>query len=149
MSRKTRILHSLYSGIISLVTMDTNKQILQNRQDVILIVDRFYNKVRSDDLLGPIFNDIVKVDWNEHLPKLYNFWEDLLFGTDNYKGRPFPPHVHLSLQLEHFDQWLKLFIETIDENFVGFKAEEMKNRAKRIAYNFSINLNLISTPRVT
>lgn len=129
--------------------MSTNKKTIENRQDITLIVDLFYSKVRQDELIGPIFTDQAKVNWEEHLPKLYNFWDDLLFGENNYHGRPFPPHFKLNLKIEHFERWLKLFIETIDENYTGLKADEMKNRALRIALNFSMNLGLISTPRVT
>lgn len=125
------------------------KKTIENRQDIIKIVDSFYNKIRQDELIGPIFTVQAKVNWDEHLPKLYNFWDDLLFGENNYQGRPFPPHFKLNLKIEHFERWLKLFIETIDENYAGLKADEMKNRALRIALNFSMNLGLISTPRVT
>lgn len=141
------MLHSLYSDNIK-QNMTENKTTLQGRQEVILIVDAFYAKVRKDELIGPIFNDVAQVNWDEHLPKLYNFWEDLLFGTENYHGRPFPPHFKLNLQTIHFERWLKLFIETVDEKCKGAKADEMKQRAARIAVNFSINLGLI-TPRVT
>lgn len=129
--------------------MSENKRQIESRKDIIQIVDSFYEKVRKDELIGPVFNEIAQVNWDEHLPKLYNFWADLILGTDSYNGRPFPPHLKLNLKPEHFERWLKLFNETIDENYQGLKAEEMRNRALRIAYNFSINLGFISTPRVT
>ena len=129
--------------------MSDNKSLIQSRSEIIQIVDSFYAKVRIDDLIGPIFNDVAQVNWEEHLPKLYNFWEDLLFGSDHYRGRPFPPHMALNLKSEHFQRWLELFNSTVDEKYQGLKAEEMKNRALRIAHNFSINLGLTSTPRVT
>ena len=116
---------------------------IENRQDIQLLVDGFYDKVRKDSLIGPIFNDVAKVDWDEHLPKLYNFWSDLLLGEDSYRGRPFPPHMQLNLQPGHFERWLYLFVQTVDENFVGVKADEAKNRALRIARNFMINLSLM------
>ena len=129
--------------------MSENFIIIESRKDIIQIVDSFYEKVRKDELIGPIFNDVAKVNWEEHLPKLYNFWEDLLLGTNNYNGRPFPPHTPLNLRPEHFERWLYLFTTTVDEKFSGLKAEEMKARALRIASNFSFNLGLILTPRVT
>lgn len=129
--------------------MNDPKLPIKSREDVKQLVDSFYSKVRLDELIGPIFNDVAKVDWDEHLPKLYNFWEDLLFGTDNYSGRPFPPHMKLGLKPEHFERWLQLFDQTVDEKFTGLKAEEIKARAHRIAHNFTLNLNLHSTPRVT
>ncbi|KYG70245.1 sec-independent protein translocase TatC [Bdellovibrio bacteriovorus] len=122
--------------------MKTRKPI-ENREDIRLLVDEFYSKVRQDPYIGPIFTDVAKVDWEEHLPKLYNFWADLLLGEDTYRGRPFPPHMKLNLQQGHFEQWLRLFTQTVDENFVGLKASEAKSRALRIARNFMINLSLM------
>jgi hemoglobin len=119
------------------------RKALETRDDIKLLVDTFYAKVRKDSLIGPIFADVAKVNWDEHLPKLYNFWADLLLGEDTYRGRPFPPHMKLNLIPSHFEQWLRLFVATVDENFVGLKAEEAKGRALRIARNFMINLNLL------
>ncbi|WP_295899909.1 group III truncated hemoglobin [uncultured Bdellovibrio sp.] len=116
---------------------------IETREDIQLLVDSFYTKVRKDTLIGPIFNDVAKVDWDEHLPKLYNFWSDLLLGDDTYRGRPFPPHMKLNLQFGHFERWLRLFTETVDEHFIGLKASEAKERAMRIARNFMINLSLL------
>lgn len=121
--------------------METRK-LIENREDIKVLVDGFYAKVRVDPLIGPIFNDVAQVDWAEHLPKLYDFWSDLLLGEDTYRGRPFPPHIKLNLQPGHFEQWLRLFLETVDEKFYGLTAEEAKRRALRIARNFMINLNL-------
>ncbi|MCC2678847.1 MAG: hypothetical protein K0R29_1423 [Pseudobdellovibrio sp.] len=124
--------------------MNVSKQTISSREQVIRIVDAFYAKVRQDELIGPIFTEQAKVDWDEHLPKLYNFWEDLLFGSENYHGRPFPPHLKFNLKIEHFERWLKLFVETIDENYTGLKADEMKARALRIAQNFLNNIEMLS-----
>lgn len=117
-------------------------KLISSRQEIEKLVNSFYEKVKADDLIGPIFNDTAKVNWDEHLPKLYNFWEDLLMGTNKYNGRPFPPHVSLNLKMEHFERWLLLFFKTVDENFTGLKADEAKSRALRIAKNFSVNLGL-------
>lgn len=116
---------------------------LETTDDVKLLVDSFYAKVRLDPLIGPIFIDVAKVDWDEHLPRLYKFWGDLLLGSNEYHRRPFPPHIPLNLKLEHFERWLQLFIATVDEHFTGLKADEAKHRALRIARNFCINLGLI------
>lgn len=120
----------------------TEKPTLDTRDQIERMVNLFYDQVKKDPLIGPIFNDVAQVDWNEHLPKLYNFWEDLLLGSNNYHGRPFPPHVPLNLKIEHFERWIQLFYKTIDENFMGMKAGEAKARALRIAQNFTNNLRL-------
>lgn len=126
------------------MTQAFQRKPIETREDIQLLVDSFYSKVRQDTYIGPIFNDVAKVDWDEHLPKLYNFWSDLLLGEDSYRGRPFPPHMKLNLENGHFEQWLRLFVQTVDEHFVGLKANEAKERALRIARNFMINLNLLS-----
>lgn len=113
---------------------------LENRADIELLVNNFYAKVRQDSFIGPVFNDVAKVNWDEHLPKITNFWCDLMLGEETYHGRPFPPHIPLKLEVSHFERWLTLFLETVDENFVGLKAEEIKNRAFGIARNFLGNI---------
>lgn len=119
----------------------TTRKSIESRNDIQILVNEFYAKVRNDSLIGPIFDDVAHVNWDEHLPKLVNFWSDLLLGENTYRGRPFPPHIPLNLQLAHFERWLGLFIQTVDENFTGIKAQEAKSRALGIARNFLTNLN--------
>ena len=69
------------------------KDDIRDKQDVVLMVNSFYDLVKKDELLGPIFNDIAQVDWESHLPKMYQFWESILFGAATYQGRPFPKHA--------------------------------------------------------
>jgi len=94
------------------------------------LVDAFYAKVQLDPLLGPVFNDVAKVDWGEHLPKLYAFWESVLFGSGDYRGNPMLAHLHLdgkeTLTWEMFERWLALFHETVDELFFGPVAHRIK-----------------------
>lgn len=116
---------------------------IQSREDIVLLVDSFYDKAKVDPLLGPVFTDVAKVNWEEHLPKLYNFWETILLGGEDYRGRPFPPHLPLDLKQEHFRRWLELFYETVDQNFTGLKANEVKVRSLAMARNFMINLELL------
>ena len=124
--------------------MTTAKKPIESREDIQILVDHFYAQVRRDPLIGPIFTDVAKVNWEEHLPKLYNFWSDLLLGEDTYRGRPFPPHMRLNLEQRHFERWLQLFFESVDTYFVGMKAEEAKARGLRIARNFMINLQILT-----
>ena len=87
--------------------------------DVKLLIDEFYSKAMEDDLLGPVFKDVAKINLEEHLPHLYAFWEMLILGNPGYTRQPYPAHIRLGLQPEHFERWLKLFGETIHENFKG------------------------------
>jgi hemoglobin len=124
--------------------MKPKLQLIEGREQIITLVDIFYHKVRSDSFIGPIFDVEAQVSWDEHIEKLYNFWEDLLFGTQKYHGRPFPKHTQFDLKIEHFERWLKLFDEAVDENFTGLKANEAKEMAHRIGDNFLQNLKRIS-----
>ncbi len=119
---------------------------IQTPEDVKTLVDAFYAKVNRDELLAPIFNETANVDWAEHLPKMYRFWESMLFGTGNYQGVPFPKHAVLPVEQAHFERWLALFVETIDENFSGAKSEEAKNRAVSIADTFALRMGVLKDP---
>jgi hemoglobin len=116
---------------------------LSTTEDVRTLVDSFYDKVSRDDLLAPVFNDFANVDWATHLPIMYRFWESMLFGAGTYGGAPFPKHVVLPVQKEHFARWLALFIETVDAHFRGPKAEEAKGRAASIADTFAQRMGLL------
>jgi hemoglobin len=117
---------------------------IENIEDIILLVDSFYKKVNSDRLLSSVFNDIAKVNWEEHLPVMYSFWSAVLFDTSNYKGQPLASHIDLPINTEHFRRWLNLFKQTVDENFKGEKAVEAKEKADSIAWIFQTKLGLIS-----
>ncbi len=113
------------------------KKEIENIDDIKLLVDEFYKKVLLDKTIAHFFNDVAKVDWEKHLPVMYSFWTTLLFGTMGYKGNPMIKHLELNkkenLHHEHFNQWLKLWRETIDEFYVGEKAEEAKQKALNIS----------------
>lgn len=115
-------------------------KLLESRADVDNLVNAFYADVRADELIGPIFLEKIGDHWDEHLHKIRNFWETLLFGADNYHGRPFPPHLPLNLKTEHFQRWLQLFFQTVDQRFHGQKADEVKMRALNIGRNFLANI---------
>ena len=104
-------------------------------EDIQLLVNTFYSKIRIDELLGGIFAGIIS-DWEPHLQKMYRFWQSILLGENTYNGRPFPPHAKMRLQQQHFDRWLKLWHETLDENFSGPVADDAKMRAQSIANIF-------------
>lgn len=110
-----------------------------DREDVIKFVDRFYDKVKIDALLGPAF---AHVNWPRHLPIMYNFWSSMLLDDQSYRGNPLQRHLDLPIGTEHFSRWQELFQETIDENFVGLNAEEVKMRAQAIARVFQIKMGL-------
>lgn len=110
---------------------------ITSRADIERLVDTFYDRIRADDLLGPIFDEVARVDWAAHLPKMYAFWEAVLFGASGFKGNPLAAHRILAqrtpLTAREFDRWIVLFRETVDALFAGPMAVEAKQRAERIA----------------
>jgi hemoglobin len=115
---------------------------IKDDDSIKILVDSFYSKVNTDHLLSPIFNEVARVNWQNHLPLLYQFWSTLLFHTNTYKGRPWPKHALLPVNAEHFTRWVFLFKETVDENFSGPKANDAKNIAASIADTFQNRLHL-------
>jgi hemoglobin len=121
--------------------MHTQTRDIENRDDIKIFVDRFYEKIKTDPMLGPVFS---RVDWVNHLPKMYNFWSSLLLGDKSYKGTPLLHHLNLPVGKEHFEKWLIYFNETLNENFSGDKAKEVKDRALAIAQVFQLKMGLLN-----
>ncbi|WP_300256687.1 group III truncated hemoglobin [Bradyrhizobium sp.] len=113
------------------------------------LVDKFYGRVRQDDLLGPIF--AVVQDWDEHLAKLRDFWSSVVLTTGRYHGQPMRAHLPLTLIGNHFDRWLDLFEQTAREVCPPAAAAHFIDKARRIADSFEMasatQAGRISSPR--
>ena len=113
------------------------KNDIKGRNDVELLVNTFYGHVKKDKTIGYIFDEVAKIDWNHHLPKMYSFWASILLGEKSFSGNPMQKHIELSklteLTEKEFSAWLYLFNKTVDELFEGTTAEEAKIRAANIA----------------
>ena len=111
---------------------------IKNREDISLLVETFYIKIRKDEVLGPIFNTIIK-DWESHLILLTDFWETQLLLIRKYRGNPIAAHQEVddtmnhSITSEHFGLWLNLWFETLDDLFEGETAWVAKNRAQKMS----------------
>lgn len=103
--------------------------------EISVLVETFYDKVRRDPDIGPIFNAIVG-DWPHHLATLKDFWSTLLLTTGRYKGDPMMKHLQLPLDPDHFQRWLTLFAETANEVLPQPVAEMAIRKSHRIAQNF-------------
>lgn len=103
--------------------------------EISTLIDRFYEKVRLDPELGPIFNGAVE-DWPAHLQTLKNFWSTILFTGGDYKGDPLTTHLKLDLDPPHFRRWLALFAETAREVMPPEHAAVVIQKSERIAGNF-------------
>lgn len=108
-----------------------------SRDDIEKIVGSFYDKVKSDEVIGFFFSRVVEIDWNRHLPLMCAFWENILFYTGEYEGDPLAAHLNISRKYptssEHFERWLQLFAQSVDELYQGENAEKMKRHARGIS----------------
>lgn len=96
------------------------------------LVHRFYDKIRIDPSLGPIFAERI-TNWELHLEKMVDFWSSVALMTGRYHGAPVPKHAGLSVTWEHFERWLELFRETAAEVCTSAGAAHVIERAERIA----------------
>ena len=117
---------------------------IRDKGDVKVFVDKFYDAVQIDPLIGPVFLARIKAEaWPSHLERMYSFWNTVLFGLVDYRGNPFSKHANLRIHREHFERWLSLLSGIIDQNFKGAKAEEVKMRAQKMGDMFQSKLDHI------
>jgi hemoglobin len=113
------------------------KNDIRNREDIAALVNAFYDKVKVNPVIGHFFSEVVDVNWEKHLPVMYDFWEGIVFGAAAYTGNPINAHkkVHAlhAFSKADFEEWLRLFHQTVDEMYAGEKAELIKQRATSIA----------------
>lgn len=112
-------------------------------QEVAVLVHAFYDKVRADSVLGPIFNSHIH-DWDHHLARLVDFWSSILRGTGRFTGAPMPKHIALpGLSAGLFQRWLALFHETTavqPNRAMGERADAMAQRiAQSLWYGYQMS----------
>ncbi|MGH8157640.1 MAG: group III truncated hemoglobin [Rhodanobacter sp.] len=105
------------------------------------LVDRFYEKVRCDPQLGPIFNAAVH-DWDEHKRLLTSFWASVALRASSYRGNPMAAHRPHPIRAEHFDHWIELWLETCAEELDEEHAAQMVDYARRIGSSLKLGLGI-------
>lgn len=116
---------------------------IRSIEDIQLMVDTFYGNIRQNNQLGPIFEEVIKENWQAHLEKMYRFWQTILLNEHTYSGTPFPPHMKLPVTKEHFEQWVRVFNHTLDGLFEGEVANEAKMRAGKMAEMFNYKIDYL------
>lgn len=110
---------------------------ISERAEIENLVNHFYTRIRSNSLLGPIFDNAIGDHWDTHLPIMYSFWSSIILNEDSFKGNPLKKHIELAgkfnLEKIHFETWVELFHASVDELYQGPKAIEIKERASSIA----------------
>lgn len=118
---------------------------IETIEDIKLLVDTFYGRVREDEMLKDIFNEKIGNRWPEHLEKMYRFWQTVLLEEHTYYGSPFLPHAQLPVEKEHFNRWIELFYGTVDDLFTGDKAARAKWQGERMAEMFHSKIQFYRT----
>jgi len=120
---------------------------IETRDDVFKLVSNFYKLIRTDELLGPIFNsNLSNEQWPKHIEKLTDFWVTTLFGKACFKGNPSKAHIDVDIGLNysmeqvHFGRWLELWFTTIDSLFEGSLAQRAKDASRKMATGLYLNV---------
>lgn len=115
-------------------------------EEIATLVYSFYDRVRADANLGPIFDAHID-DWDTHLKKMVSFWSSIIRGTGSYSGTPMPKHIALpDLSAQLFQQWLALFQETTQTLPNQLLAEKAETYAQRIARSLWYGYQLHNHP---
>lgn len=104
-----------------------------------LLVHSFYDRVRADRLLGPVFEARI-IDWTPHLARMCAFWSSVVLMTGRYHGRPMQAHAPLPVDAQHFDRWLALFESTARDVCPPAAAALFIEKARMIAQSIEIGI---------
>lgn len=103
------------------------------------LVYAFYDRVRADPLLGPVFAARI-LDWEPHLERMCAFWSSVVLMTGRYHGRPMQAHAVLPVDAAHFDRWLALFSATAGDVCEGPAADLFVSKARMIAESLELGI---------
>ena len=105
------------------------------------LVETFYERVRADRVIGPIFLDAIG-DWPEHLEKLHAFWSSVMLTSGRYKGQPLPAHIRHGARIDRaaFDRWLALWAQVTEDMFEPTIAARFQEKAARIAESLQLGI---------
>lgn len=110
---------------------------IADRGDIADLLDDFYRRVFTDEVLSPIFVEVARVDLSTHLPMMCDFWSTVLLRDGTYHRNALRPHLDLDARCEltetHFARWRSLWTATVDQRHAGKRAELAKSQATRIA----------------
>lgn len=114
---------------------------IETLDDIKKVVNGFYGKVRHDELLGPVFEEKIGDNWDRHLDTMHRFWQTVLLQQgQTYTGNPFSKHAELLIGKEHFERWLQLWKETLQENYEGPVTTDAIERSYKMAQVFQVKL---------
>lgn len=110
------------------------------------MVRRFYELALGDDVLGPMFREVIH-NFEEHYGIVQDFWSHALLGTDRYnRGTPYVHHTHLKVEEVHFERWMKAFTHAVEETLPPDLAEQAMKRARHMTESFRMGMLPLKKP---
>jgi hemoglobin len=107
---------------------------IKDREDLFKLINSFYAVAKEDALIGHFFSEVIPLDWNHHIPKIVDFWEHILFNTGKYRDNVMQKHIDLDklsrVEESHFNQWQKIWNNTLNDLFEGPNKDELIKRAE-------------------
>ncbi|MEY4936784.1 MAG: hypothetical protein RIS64_3143 [Bacteroidota bacterium] len=113
---------------------------IKNRADIECLVRTFYAQLLNDEIMAPHFQGI---DFEHHFPRMIGFWAFILLDEQSDVGNIFQKHLRLDVQDEHFEHWIQHFCQTVDDLFVGEKADKAKQNAEVIGHTFKTKMKYL------
>lgn len=105
-----------------------------NTASITMLVDEFYDAIRADPELLPVFGAAIGSNWAPHLARMVDFWSSVMLGTKSFQGNVFGKHMLLEgVTPDHFVRWLALFEATSTRLFAPAVAQQFQLTARRIA----------------
>lgn len=114
------------------------------RDEIATVVAHFYGKVADDPVLSPIYLRHIK-DWDTHVARLREFWENMIFGDGSKGAETFLIHLRTGeIRPEHFERWCAIFRENAQSLLAPVAASAWGLIAERLseAYQESARHNL-------
>lgn len=130
------------------IDQPSTKRDIETREDIAELMRAFYGSMFKDEVMGPIFIDVAKMDLEAHIPIMCDFWELQLFQKPGYRGGMMMHHFRLNMQVplehHHFMRWMDFWVTTLDGMFAGPRATWAKTVAARVARNMSQRLDEVN-----
>ena len=126
------------------------REALNSEEHISILMNSFYAQAMQDEVIGPFFNKAMNFSLEDHLPVIISFWSSLLLDTHTYRGNPMLKHIALNKKMGitsiHFDRWLELWNQTIDQLYIGTNAELAKSKAFQIATLMKFKIEKSESP---
>jgi hemoglobin len=110
---------------------------IASETDIDFLVETFYNKLKKNEKLAPFF---IHTNWEHHLPRMKQFWHFIILDKPGFKGNIYDAHSNKQIKSPHFDVWLQLFCDTVNENFKGINSTKATEKARELSMLFSWKL---------